>query len=133
MAPVLAPFRRQPYRRHCAARTANPCQETAIKLIEYDREEFARYFTDNKVLLGIMTFSTGLNKEYLSNTLHINTNTLLNEPEFKEMCDIMGDLDDPDILDQYNRLGTSLEEKGYTAKMRGEAFTEVYGSFGNEY
>ena len=72
----------------------NPCRKTAIELIEFDKNEFQKYFVDNKITLESMMRTMGLNREELSKTLYKNENLLREEPEFIAYCEAFGGLSD---------------------------------------
>ena len=76
------------------AYTNNPCRETAIGLIEFDKHEFQRFFVDNKTILESTMRTKGLDREKLSKSLHKNVALLHQEPEFEAYCEAFLE-DDP--------------------------------------
>ena len=101
----------------------NPCRETAIELIEFDQEEFQKFFVDNKTILESMADRitgrvvnkleststkpsaeemTTLIREEISKTLGKNENLLREEPEFIAYCDAF--LEEDPIAIQKERL-----------------------------
>lgn len=93
----------------------NPCREAAIELIRFDRDEFLKFFTDNKVLMKMMQ------EKGIDPTLPLKTKNLLEqEPEFEEYCESFVEDDES----KREALKTILLSKGYTNEVIGRAFVE---------
>ena len=103
------------------AYTNNPCRETAIGLVEFDKHEFQRFFVDNKAILESMMRTKGLNREELSKSLHKNVALLHQEPEFEAYCEAF--LEDAPLAIQKEKKA-ALMKKGYSEEMISEAFSE---------
>ena len=101
--------------------TNNPCRENAIALIEFDRQEFTKFFSDNKIALESMMRTRGLSREELSKTLRKNVALLHQEPEFEAYCEAFLE-DDPIPIQKEKKA--ALIKKGYTKEMISEAFSE---------
>ena len=103
------------------AYTNNPCRETAIGLVEFDKHEFQRFFVDNKTILESMMRTKGLDREELSKSLHKNVALLHQEPEFEAYCEAF--LEDAPLAIQKEKKA-ALMKKGYSKEMISEAFSE---------
>ena len=103
------------------AYTDNPCRQTAIALIEYDKHEFQRFFLDNKTILEFMMRTKGLDREELSKTLQKNVALLRQEPEFEAYCEAFSE-DDP--MEVQKESKAALIRKGYSEETISEAFAE---------
>ena len=106
------------------AYTNNPCRETAIELIEFDKNEFLRFFVDNKIMLESMMKTKALNREDLSKTLRKNKNVLREEPEFKAYCEAYLENDPDKVRAMTKKEKAILIKKGYSEEMISEAFSE---------
>ena len=100
--------------------TNDPCRENAMRLVEFDKQEFCRFFYNNRTWLESMMRTRGLNREELSKTLRLNTNLLLQEPEFVAYCEGILDLLEPEAQAKKD----ALVAKGYTDDMISQAFAE---------
>ena len=103
------------------AYTNNPCQETAKRLIEFDKQEFQRFFVDNKTILKLMMRTKGVDREELSKILHKNVALLRQEPEFEAYCEAFLE-DDPMAIQKGKKA--ALMKKGYSEEMISKAFSE---------
>ena len=101
--------------------TNNPCRETAIELIEFDKKEFQKFFFNNKITLESMMRTRGQNREELSKTLRKNENLLCEEPEFIAFCEAFLE-DDPEATIKKEK--SALIKKGYSEEMISKAFAE---------
>ncbi len=95
----------------------NPCRKTAIPLIEYDEDEFAKYFLENKILKGMMEF-VGRDTTSPRKT----SQALEMEPEYEEFCQsylpfLQGE------SDRHKELESIFLSKGYTADMLSKALS----------
>ena len=90
------------------AYTNNPCRETAIGLVEFDKHEFQRFFVDNKTILESMMRTKGLDREELSKSLHKNVALLHQEPEFEAYCEAF--LEDDPLAIQKEKKGRPYEK-----------------------
>ena len=107
----------------------NPCRETAIELIEFDQEEFQKFFVDNKTILESMMRTRGLTREELSKTLRKNVALLHQEPEFQAYCEAF--LEEDPIAIQKEKEA-ALIKKGYSEEMISKAFAEHMQELAND-
>ena len=107
----------------------NPCRETAIELIEFDQEEFQKFFVDNKTILESMMRTRGLTREELSKTLRKNVALLHQEPEFQAYCEAF--LEEDPIAIQKEKEA-ALIKKGYSEEMISKAFAEHMEELSND-
>ena len=107
----------------------NPCRETAIELIEFDQEEFQKFFIDNKIILESMMRTRGLTREELSKTLRKNVALLHQEPVFQAYCEAFLE-EDPIAIQKEKKA--ALIKKGYTEEMISKAFAEHMQELAND-
>lgn len=98
----------------------NPCRETAIELIEFDKQEFLKFFADNRTSMEQMMEEKEIEKEQLINQLHKNVAQLHQEPDFQAYCAAFLEDDPTDILREKT---ADLVEKGYSKEMIYKAFS----------
>lgn len=95
---------------------ANPCAETAIKLVKFDQEFIAFFelacqggFTESLFRKGDLVVEAK------------TTEMLQHEPEFKEYCDSI-----TDDIERHKQLKAQFRSKGYPDELIDEAFSEYW-------
>ena len=126
----------------------NPCRETAIELIEFDQEEFQKFYVDNKTMLESMADRitgrvvnklegtgtgasaeglTTLIREEISKTLGNNVVLLHQEPEFQAYCEAF--LEEDPIAIQKEKEA-ALIKKGYSEDNDIQGICRTYAGAG---
>ena len=113
-----------------SAYTRNPCRRTAEKLLEFDKNEFSKFFINNRIILEHMMRTEGLNRAELSKKLRKNKSLLMQEPDFEAYCEVF--LEDVQ-QHKIRAMKENLIKKGYSEEIISEAFSEYLGDLSLEY